>query len=128
VNKSKNIGTWTETRVAKFLQANGFPEADRRPLKGSLDEGDVLATTGLIFEVKGGKRAEQASDEQIEQWMIETENERRNADAEFAYLVTKRKGKGAAQVGAWWAHFWVGGILVRCRLDALIDEIRDEWA
>jgi hypothetical protein len=55
--------------------------------------------------MKGGKRAETASDALVAAWLEETEVERRNRGADVAALVLKRKGKGAASnAGQWWAH------------------------
>jgi hypothetical protein len=36
--------------------------------------------------------------------LVETEAERRNRGADVAALVLKRKGKGAANAGQWWAY------------------------
>lgn len=117
MTKPKDIGTWTETQVARCAAARGFPYADRHVLKGSLDEGDVwLDSRGrAIVEVKGGHAAEDASDEQIARWLAEAEAERVNAGAERSFLVTKRAGKGAAQSHRWWAHVGLDS-LVAARL------------
>lgn len=103
MSKSKNIGTWTETQVVKYARANGFPDAERIVLHGNLDEGDVQLCDGVIVEVKGGAAAENASDAQITAWLVETETERFNRKAWVACLAWKRKGKGAASAGQWWA-------------------------
>lgn len=105
MSKSKDIGTWTETQVKKHARANGFPHADRHVLSGKDDVGDIwLDPFGrLVVEVKGGEAAEKASDSQVRAWLVETERERVNAGAQYAFLVLKRPGKGAQQVGQWWA-------------------------
>lgn len=103
VNKPKNIGTATETAVVRYLRENGFPNAERRALAGAVDLGDIVGTPGIVWEVKGGKAAETASDAQIEAWLAETETERRNADEGLGVLVTKRKAVGSTRVGDWWA-------------------------
>lgn len=102
-NKPKAIGTRTETAVVRYLRPNGFGGADRAPLKGANDEADVWPCPGVVIEVKGGKRAEQASDAVIAAWLAETETERRNNRADVAALVCKRAGKGAPNAGQWWA-------------------------
>lgn len=91
-NRPKAIGTRGETAVTRYAREHGFPLADRRPLKGTLDEGDVLLTVGLIAEVKSGKSAQNASLGQIRKWLAETERERVNAGAEHAILVVQRRG------------------------------------
>ena len=116
-NRSKNIGTSAETHVVRYLQANGFPHADRRALKGSLDVGDILVCKGLIVEVKAGAAAENASDGQLRLWCAETSREKRNAKADTAFLVVKRKGHGIAKIGGWYVVQDDGGMLTKFRLD-----------
>jgi hypothetical protein len=103
-NKPRAIGTAAETGVVRYCKPNGFPHADRLALHGALDEGDVQLCPGVVLEVKGGKRAETASDALVTAWLDETEVERRNRGAEVAALVLKRAGKGAANAGAWWVY------------------------
>lgn len=98
--RPKDIGTEAETATVNLALVNGFPFADRRPLKGSLDQGDVLFSPGFIAEVKGGDKARYASDQQISRWLVETETERRNATADLAVLVVARWRK---PVERWWA-------------------------
>lgn len=112
-NRPKAIGTWTETAFVKHVRPRGFSGAERLSLHGTLDEGDVTLCPGVMAELKGGHAAEAASDAQIAAWLIETALERRNRGAAVAFLVTKRKGKGAASAGQWWAH--MSGITF-CRL------------
>jgi hypothetical protein len=114
----------------KFLNANGFPEAERRVLHGAKDVGDILVCPGVIAEVKGGHAAEEASDNQLRLWCMETEIERLNAGAEHAFLVVKRKGFGSAKVGGWWVvnnHF---EMLARFRLDeytVFLQKVTGRW-
>ena len=109
-NRPKQIGTWTETSIVLYLRANGFGGADemsaaqRITLHGSTDHGDVGVCPGVMIESKGGHAAENASDAQIAVWLDETELERIARGADVAALVTKRKGKGRANAGQWWAH------------------------
>lgn len=108
-NKSGQIGTWTETAIVRHLRANGFAGADemtqaqRLRLAGQLDQGDIGVCPGVMCQSKGGHMAEQASDAQIYLWLRETELERVHRGATYAFLVWKRKGKGAASAGQWWA-------------------------
>ena len=99
VNKSGNIGTYTATKVARYLAANGFAQAERRVQKGTKDEGDLTGMPGLCWEVKGGDAARKASDGQIDRWLIETETERANAGADLGLLVVARARQN---VSRWW--------------------------
>lgn len=103
MNKPKAIGTRAEAAVAAFLRANGFPHAERRALRGTLDAGDITGCPGLCIEVKGGDAARNASDALIEAWLAEAETERINARANVALLVIQRRGVGPANAGRWWA-------------------------
>lgn len=104
MSKQRAIGTAVESAIVRYARAHGFPHADRRPLAGALDKGDVLLCPGVIVEAKGGKAAEHASDGQIAAWLAETEAERVNANAAIGVLVTKRKGVGVTRAGDFWAH------------------------
>lgn len=101
-NKPKNIGTAGESAALKVFQKH-FPDAERRALKGGLDQGDLCGIPGLVVEVKAGHAAETASDHQIELWLDETYTEKVNAKAQCAVLVVKRKGIGPANAHRWWA-------------------------
>ena len=105
---SKRIGTPFETQTVRYLQSRGFRWAERRPLSGAADRGDILVCPGVIVECKAGKAAMSASDGQIEKWLGETERERVNANAELALLVTKRSGIGANRMGEQWCHMDLG--------------------
>lgn len=119
VNKPKAIGTKTESAVVKVLIANGWPHAERRILKGALDEGDVTGTPGICWEVKGGKAAWYASDHQIDLWMAETEAERVNARADIGVLVVQRKGIGAGNAHRWWAAIPADRLLLASATDEI---------
>ena len=97
--RPKDIGTEAETRVVNYLRLNGFAQAERRALHGGKDLGDVTGCGPLVIEIKGGDKARMASDGQIDNWLIETEIERANADADLGLLVVARARKGVA---AWW--------------------------
>ncbi len=102
--RPKDIGTAAETAVVKTARANGFPLAERLALAGAQDLGDVRLTAYVHLEIKGGHAAEQASDAQIEAWMLETERELAHASAMAGALITKRKGYGPQRADQWWAH------------------------
>lgn len=110
MSKAKQIGTAAETAVRNYLLSVGYSSlaAHRHILKGANDEGDVWLreeNRGLvIFEVKGGKSAKDASYGQIQKWYAEAELERDNAKANFGFLVTQRAGVGYPRAGEWWAY------------------------
>ncbi|WP_263120838.1 hypothetical protein [Cellulomonas sp. RIT-PI-Y] len=108
VNKSKNLGTRAETAVVRAARTRGFSLADRLTLTGALDRGDVGLCPGVIVEVKGGNTARTASDVLIDSWLRETERERDNAGARWAFLVVQRGGVGPANAHRWWAWWRFG--------------------
>lgn len=103
MNKPKAIGTAAETAVARYLQAHGFPHAERRALRGIADAGDITGCPGICVEIKGGEAAKSASDLLVADWLAETEIERINARADIGVLVLQRRGVGPANAGRWWA-------------------------
>ncbi len=109
MSKSKDIGTRAETAVRNYLLSVGYDPmtAHRNVLKGSADEGDVWLRESyglIVFEIKGGKSAKDASYEQIRKWYEEAEIEKANADGKFGFLVTQRAGVGYPRAGEWWAY------------------------
>jgi hypothetical protein len=109
LSKSKDIGTRAETAVRNYLLSVGYDPmtAHRNVLKGSADEGDVWLRESyglIVFEIKGGKSAKDASHEQIRKWYEEAETEKINADGKFGFLVTQRSGVGYPRAGEWWAY------------------------
>lgn len=123
MSKAKQIGTRAETAVRNYLLSVGYDPltAHRNVLKGSDDEGDVWLRdpAGLIvFEVKGGKAAKEASYGQVQKWIDEAELEAKNANAKFGFLVTQRAGVGYPRAGEWWAYARLGDLIhLRTRLD-----------
>jgi hypothetical protein len=116
MSKSKAIGTRAETAVRNYLLSVGYSplDAHRNVLKGSDDEGDVWLREerGLIvFEIKGGKSAKDASYGQIAKWYEEAETERKNADGRLGFLVTQRAGVGYPRAGDWWAYATLGDLI-----------------
>lgn len=116
MSKAKSIGTRAETALRNYLLSTGYSELDahRNVLTGQADEGDVWLRDkdrGLIvFEVKGGKAAKEASHEQMKKWYKEAETEMDNAGAAFGFLVTQRAGVGYPRAGEWWAYGTLGDI------------------
>lgn len=103
VNKSGKVGTATETAVVRVLRARGWPNAERRRLRGRHDPGDITGTPGLAWSVKGGDAARRAPDLQVKLWLEQAERMRVNTDADVAVLVLARAGIGAANAHRWWA-------------------------
>jgi hypothetical protein len=88
MSKQKQKGTAYETAVVRYLQDNGFPHAERSPLYGSGDRGDITGCPGIVWECKNHKSHDLAG------WLRETEQERINANADFGVLTVKRAGVG----------------------------------
>lgn len=128
-NKSGAIGTATETAVVRYLNANGWPGAERRRLKGTHDQGDVTGCPGICWEIKGGEAARRASDSVIAGWLMDTETERVNARADIGILVVARSGIGPANAYYWWAimPMWVAAYL-REAADTRFNEVGMPYA
>lgn len=110
-NKSGRIGTAGETAVVRQLVVRNWPNAERRRLKGNLDEGDITGCPGICIEVKAGKAAASASDKQIADWMNELASETINARAEHGILVVKRKGIGEDNADRWHTYLTLGTLV-----------------
>ena len=104
--KSRAIGTDAERAVVRYLQATGWPAAERRALRGRQDAGDITGTPGICWEVKARKRP--ISDTDVAAWLAETETEAAAADAEIGVLVVRRPGVGEGNAGRWWAYMRLG--------------------
>jgi hypothetical protein len=116
MSKAKEIGTRAETAVRNYLLSVGYSPlaAHRNVLKGQDDEGDVWLRESyglIVFEVKGGKSAKEASFQQVGKWYEEAEKERKNADGRFGFLVTQRAGVGYPRAGDWWAYANLGDLI-----------------
>jgi hypothetical protein len=118
MSRSKEIGTWTETAVTRVLLRNGFPTAERSALHGAKDQGDITGTP-VCWEVKGGHRAETASDGQVLAWMAELDTECVHKGADVGVLVLKRKGVGAANADRWWAVMWLHDVSETARREGI---------
>lgn len=102
--RSKDIGTRAETAVVRSCQTRGFGGADRLPLRGGGDTGDVGLCPGVVVQVKGGQAARSASDRVIAGWLAETAAQAWRAHADVGVLVTVRAGIGPDNAHRWWAH------------------------
>lgn len=83
MSKSKARGTDTETKVVRYLVSEGFYKAERRALKGKLDEGDVTGIEGVCIEVKGDRS------NKLSAWKAETVEEAKNAGVGMYLLVVR---------------------------------------
>ena len=89
---SRDKGTRKETTAKRYLQASGWPEADRQPLRGNRDHGDLVVCRKpkIVAEVKYRDRT--FSDAQVLRWLEETETEAVHAGADLSVLIVARKG------------------------------------
>lgn len=78
-------GTRFESEVVAFLQANGFPHAERRVGHGINDKGDVTGIPGWVLEVKNTKRIDWG------EFMAEAKREAANAGVRLFALVVKKR-------------------------------------
>ena len=85
MNPSKQKGTAFERSIADYLKRY-WPYADRAPLTGNKDRGDISGTPGLVWECKNAKTIK------LSEWLKEAETERANAEADLGILVVKRRG------------------------------------
>lgn len=115
-NRPKAIGTAAETAVVRYLAAHGFPAAERRALHGATDLGDITGTPQIVWEVKGGEAAKDASDKRVAAWFDEAREEAGNAGATYGFLIVQRRQKG---VRDWWAVLDVCDLAKLVRRDAL---------
>ncbi len=104
-NRSKIKGTKAETAVVKWFRENGYPDAERIPLAGANDEGDVRPIRGLGVQVKDGYTdGREPSDQLIRRWMQDLFFQRINGGHELGLLVHKRAGKGSPADWRWYIN------------------------
>lgn len=119
--RPKDKGTDAERAVVRYLQAHGFPQAERRASNGAVDRGDVTGCPGVCWEVKFRDRM--PGDGQLNMWLVETERERDNAGADIGVLVVRRPHAGVA---SWWAVVRLGDLMA-LRDDSTPHEMRTQW-
>lgn len=96
MSKSKQKGTWAESKVRDYL-ALVWPGVIRPAQKGAKDEGDLTGVPHTTIEVKNCGRYN------IPAWLRETSIEQANAGTDYAVLVVKPNGVGESRMGEWWA-------------------------
>lgn len=94
MSANKQRGTRWESAVVACLQAWGFQYAERRPLSGAKDKGDITGIPGgPVIECKSQNR------QSLAEWLDEATQEAVNADAPFGVVWFKRRGKANAADG-----------------------------
>lgn len=101
--RPRDIGTKAESAVVRYLTTAGWPQCERRALRGEHDAGDLTGTPGICWSVKGGDKARTASDLLIDTWLAELATQTANAKADIGVLVLQRKAVGEANAHRWWA-------------------------
>ena len=92
VNKAR--GTKWESSCVSFLRIAGFPWADRVPLSGARDRGDVTVGPGSpVIECKSQNR------HSLAEWLDEAHAEVVHAKAPFGVVWFKRRGRASAGDG-----------------------------
>lgn len=123
-NRSKQKGTRAETKVVKALLEAGL-SAERRPLKGSKDEGDVIVEDQFILEVKAGKQTANYSRTQKEEWLRQTREEKRNS-GKTAFLVIVRYNRRLQDAEVWTddgcCFFWFDVFIRQLKIKKSADE------
>ncbi len=90
MSASKQKGTRWESRIVDFLSEHGFTWADRVPLSGKSDRGDVTIGPGSpVIEAKDKARHAFA------EWLDEANAEAVNTGAPFGVVWAHRRGKGS---------------------------------
>lgn len=109
VSKQRQKGTLFESQVVEYMRNRLQDERiERRACSGINDRGDIsgvmLRGKRVVLECKNRREMKLA------QWLDEAETERGNDDAEFGFVVHKRKGCGEKSMGETY---------VTCTLDTL---------
>ncbi len=93
MNACKRKGSGWEAQIVAFLQASGWPHAERRVLHGARDLGDVTGILGVVIEGKNTARIE------LSEWIKEAQAETANAGAEVGVVWAKRRARSSASDG-----------------------------
>ena len=98
MSKETRKGAGFEQDVVDYMSMRlGDDRIERRVMGGTNDRGDVsgvyLRGKPCVLECKNHRSM------RLAEWLEEAEVERGNADAEFAFVVHKRKGCGAKSMG-----------------------------
>ncbi len=85
MSKSKDRGTRWESAVVDFANEHGFPQIERRALRGVNDCGDLTGLPDWVLECKDEQRIELGT------YMNEVKNEVQNDGAFFGAALVKRR-------------------------------------
>ncbi|ONI73518.1 hypothetical protein ALI144C_44970 [Actinosynnema sp. ALI-1.44] len=109
---NRNKGARAELAVVKWLREHGWPGAERAIATGHrsrvrerADLGDVTGTPCLVWQVTDRADIEQAA--VFARRMVDTEQQRQAANADYGFLVQRRRKFGDA--GRWWVHLTGSG-------------------
>ena len=92
VSPNKAKGSQWERDVVYFLQANGFPDAERRYGAGvQEDKGDIRGVPGITLECKNQKSINLA------QFVAEAELEAKHNKTKYGAAVIKRRNKSTGE-------------------------------
>jgi hypothetical protein len=83
---AKTKGRETENQAVDWLREQGWADAERRRLQGTLDQGDVAGVPGICIEVKS------AAEWKPVQWLRETTVETLNAGADLGFVMARPRG------------------------------------
>jgi len=96
-------GKETERMLVRYLQAHGFPAAERAVRTGyrsrtrtTVDPGDVTGTPGLVWQAKA-LRPLTAAENAVPRWLAETEVQRAGQAAALGVLIVRRDQRPAEQ-------------------------------
>ncbi len=95
-NRSKDIGTRAETKVARYLSSKGFP-TERKALAGAADKGDLRMTlpdgTEVTLEVKAGAQTSYCPRGLMDKWKEQTLVEAHNSGCKAALVIVRYNRK-----------------------------------
>lgn len=103
MSKQRKKGTAFESAVVRWLQARlDDPRIERRALHGTRDMGDVYGLRGQAMSqgIVECKAVASWGPALLADWQRQTEDERDNADADFALLVVRTPGCGEGRTEA----------------------------
>lgn len=112
MSRMKQIGTQHETDIKSWLNANGWPYADRRALSGAADKGDLRLSERIPFVIEA-KSAKSTTDRaSLGTFVSELEAEVENAQAESGAVIFKKRG--TTDVGKYYAILpvWMLNVLL----------------
>lgn len=90
-NPSKAKGSKFEREVVEYLRQAGFPYAERRALRGTLDAGDIAGVVGWTLEAKNQKAMN------LGEWCKEAAQEAVNAGGRRWAVIHKRRQHNASE-------------------------------